>query len=131
MPKDGKPVLTPEKGFFTIKRLIITFNKNTPMFDKIKDVYQLQKMAKELKKELKNTHIEAEVDGVIVIVDGEQEVISITWAEGAESNPKKLQENIVKASNKGIKKAQQIAAEKMKPLMSGMNMPNLPAEEKK
>jgi DNA-binding protein YbaB len=100
------------------------------MFDKIKDVYQLQKMAKELKKELKNTHIEAEVDGVIVIVDGEQEVISITWPEGAESNPKKLQDTIVKASNKGIKKAQQIAAEKMKPLMSGMNMPNLEEEKK-
>jgi len=99
------------------------------MFDKIKDVYQLQKMAKELKKELKNTHIEAEVDGVVVIVDGEQEVISINWNEGAESNPKKLQENIVKASNKGIKKAQSIAAEKMKPLMGSMNMPNLPNEK--
>jgi len=104
----------------TINKDSITFSL---MFDKFKDMYGWQKMAKQLKKELKNTHIEAEVDGVTAIVDGEQELISVTFTEEHSKNPKKLGENLVKAINKGIKKSQQIAAEKMKPLMDGMNMP--------
>jgi len=80
-------------------------------------------MARQLKKELKNTHIEAEVDGVTAIVDGEQELISINFSEEQIQNPKKLADNLVKAINKGIKKSQQIAAEKMKPLMNNMNIP--------
>jgi nucleoid-associated protein EbfC len=93
------------------------------MFDKVKDMYHLQKQARQLKKDLKNTHIEAEVDGVTVVVDGEQEVISVNFGEEAAKNPKKLAENIVKALNKGIKKSQQIAAEKMKPIMGNLNLP--------
>lgn len=93
------------------------------MFDKIKDMYGLQKQARQLKKELKNTHIEAEVDGITVIVDGEQEIISINFADEQAGNPGKLKENLVKALNKAIKKSQQVAAEKMKPLMGGLNIP--------
>ena len=93
------------------------------MFDKVKDLYKLQKQAKEIKKELKNTHIEAESEGVVVIIDGEQEVISVTISEEAAQNPKKLQENLVKAFNKAIKKSQQIAAEKMKGVMGGLGLP--------
>ena len=93
------------------------------MFDKIKDMYGLQKQARQLKKELKNTHIEAEVDGITVIVDGEQEIISINFPDEQTGNPGKLKENLVKALNKAIKKSQQVAAEKMKPLMGGLNIP--------
>lgn len=95
------------------------------MFDKIKDIYQLQKQAKIIKKELKNIHIEAEVDGVIVIIDGEQEVISVTFPETEPVNFKKLGESTAKAFNKAVKKSQQIAAEKMKPIMGNLNMPGL------
>lgn len=94
------------------------------MFDKVKDLYNLQKQAKIIKKELKNIHIEAEVDGVIVLIDGEQEVVGVTLPEN-ETNHKRLGENLVKAFNKAIKKSQQIAAEKMKPIMGGLNMGGL------
>jgi DNA-binding protein YbaB len=93
------------------------------MFDKFKDMYGLQKQARQLKKELKNTHIEAEVDGITVVVDGEQEVVSVTFSEEHAKDPRKLGENLVKAINKAIKKSQQIAADKMKPLMNGLNLP--------
>jgi DNA-binding protein YbaB len=95
------------------------------MFEKIKDIYSLQKQAKEVKKELKNTHVEAEVDGVVAVVDGEQEIISIVFTQDENVNWKRLAENTVKALNKGIKKSQQIAAEKMKPIMGGLNIPGL------
>ena len=95
------------------------------MFDKAKDLYQLQKQAKEIKKELHNTHIEAEVDGVIVIINGEQEIISVSWADDAVNNPKKLNENLVKAFNKALKKSQQIAAERMKGVMGNLGIPGM------
>jgi len=95
------------------------------MLDQAKNLYQLQRQAKEIKKDLKNTHIEAEVEGVIVIIDGEQEVISVTVSEEAHQNHRKLEENLVKAFNKAVKKSQQIAAEKMKPVIGGMGIPGM------
>ena len=92
------------------------------MFDQGKKLLQMQKMAKDVKKELANIHIEADVDGVVVVINGEQEVISVSIPEGATANPQKLAENLVKAFNKAIKKSQQIAAEKMKPVMGNMGL---------
>jgi DNA-binding protein YbaB len=91
------------------------------MFSQMGDMYKLQKEAKKIKKELAKTHIFAEVDGVKVTVTGEQEVISIEFLdETILENPKKLANVLMKATNKAFKKAQQIAAEKMKAIMGGM-----------
>jgi DNA-binding protein YbaB len=97
------------------------------MFEKIKDIYSLQKQARQVKKELKNTHVEAEVDQVVAVVDGEQEIISIVFPQEENTNSKRLAESTVKALNKAIKKSQQIAAEKMKPIMGGLNIPGMGA----
>jgi nucleoid-associated protein EbfC len=92
------------------------------MFGKVRDVYKLQKQAKQIKKELSNIHIEAETDGVIITVNGEMEVISAQIPEELKTaeNSEKLTAAIVSASNKAIKKAQEIAAEKMKGVMGEM-----------
>lgn len=95
------------------------------MFDKIKDIYKLQKQAKEIKKKLKNTHIEAESDGITVIINGEQEVIEIKINDEAMQNKKSLEQNVVKCFNKAVKKSQQIGAEMMKDVMGGLNIPGL------
>ena len=94
------------------------------MFDKAKDMYQLQKKAKAIKKELKNTHIEAEEDGVIVTVNGEQEVISVQISDEAKQGGK-LEESLKKCFNKAVKKSQQVAAELMKDVMGDMNFPGM------
>lgn len=93
------------------------------MFEKAKDLYKLQKQAKEIKKKLKATHIEAEENGVTVTIDGEQEVQSIEISDEAIQNKKKLQESIVKGFNKAIKKSQQIGADLMKEVMGPMGFP--------
>lgn len=92
-------------------------------------MYAIQKQAKVLKKELKNTHIEAEVDGVKVIVTGEQELVSIQitdpmWDEvkGLDYGKKKLEEAVLKATNKAMKKAQEVASAKMKPVWEQMGV---------
>jgi len=95
------------------------------MFDKAKDLYKLQKQAKKIKKQLKNTHIEAEHEGVTVVINGEQEIVSVTLSDDALGNKKQMEDSLVKALNKAIKKSQQIGAELMKDVMGGLNIPGL------
>ncbi len=90
--------------------------------NKFKDLYKLQKQAKEIKKKLQNTHIEAEVEGVTIVVDGQQEVISVSISDDAYTNKKKVELNLVKALNKGIKRSQQFGAEEMKDVMGDMGL---------
>ncbi|KKR05409.1 MAG: hypothetical protein UT33_C0011G0120 [Candidatus Peregrinibacteria bacterium GW2011_GWC2_39_14] len=96
------------------------------MFDKVKDMYKLQKEAKEIKKKLKNIHIEATQDGFTVVMDGEFEVISVTISDeamaDAAKNKKGLEGAILKCLNKATKKAQQVAAEEMKGVMGQMGL---------
>ena len=94
------------------------------MLGKFKDLYKVQKQAKQIKKELKNIHIEAESEGILVTINGEQEVVSIKLPEVIH-DPKKLAENLVKAFNKALKKSQQISADRMKGVMGDMGL-NLP-----
>lgn len=84
-------------------------------------MYNLQKQTKAIKKELKNVHVESGVDGVTVVVTAEQEFVSVSikeenWHElkNSEHGKRKLEEAFLKASNKAMKKAQEIAAAKMK-----------------
>lgn len=95
------------------------------MFEKAKDLYKLQKQAKEIKKKLKSTHIEAEENGVIITINGEQEVQSIEISDEAMENKKKLEESIVKGFNKAIKKSQQIGATFMKEVMGDTGFPGV------
>ncbi len=89
-------------------------------FDQVKDTYKLQKQAKEIKKQLKNIHIEAEHEGVTVTVDGEQTFLECKVAEAILGDAGKIEKGFIEASNKAIKKAQTIGAEKMKDVMGGM-----------
>ena len=97
------------------------------MFGKMKDLYNLQKQAKAVKKDLQNTHIEAEVNGVVVVMNGEMTVVDIRIAEecmarGAISLSKDIKEALAKAK----KKAEQIAAEKMKAVIGeGGGLPGM------
>lgn len=92
------------------------------MLGKIKDMYKLQKQAKEIKKKLKNIHIEAEEKGVTVTVDGEQEIVSIMISDESMQNKSILEKSIKEAFNKALKKSQEIAANEMKAVMGDMGL---------
>jgi len=94
------------------------------MFGQMKDMYKIQKQAKEIKKELSRLHIEAEVEGIIVTINGEQEIVDVKIPEAMRTSPK-LEKLLIEAFNKAMKKAQSIAAEKMKGVMDqmGLNFP--------
>ena len=92
---------------------------------KIRDMYKLQKQAKSIKKKLKNIHIEAEEKGITIVMDGEQNLVSVKIEDEMMSDKTKLEENLKKAFEKGLKKSQQIAAGEMKDVMGDLGLPNM------
>jgi len=92
------------------------------MFQKFKNMYKVQKESKKIKKDLTNTHIEAEVDGVKVVINGQQEIVSIEIPENMLNDKKRVENALIKAFNKAIKRSQQIAADQMKGIMQEMGL---------
>lgn len=97
-------------------------------FNQAKELMKLQQEAQKIQEELSNTHIEAEIDGVVITVDGQLKVIAVVIEDiSILSNKEKLEKAIMEATNKGMKKAQEVAADKMRGVMwqMGLNIPGL------
>lgn len=94
-------------------------------FQQAKDLYKLQKQAKDVKRKLQNIHIEAEENGVKITINGEQEIVNVEIADPAMQDKKKLEESMLACMKKGLKKSQEVAAVNMKDLMDqmGLQMP--------
>jgi len=90
------------------------------VFDKARDMYWLQKQAKQAKKQLKSIHVEAECRGVTVVVDGEQKVVSVAIAP--EVPREKIAEFLKDALNRALAKSQVVAAEKMQGVMGELGL---------
>lgn len=94
-------------------------------FDQMKMVAKLQKAQKELKKEI--VEVEAGDGAVVVQITGELKVksVKIDPAYVDVDDIEQLEHWIEIAIRDGMAKAQELAAEKMKPLMGGMNLPGM------
>lgn len=88
------------------------------MLDQMKMVAQMKKMQDELKKTL----IEAQAGAVTVVVTGELKVkdVTIDPDEVDLDDIEQLEKDIKDALREAMNKAQEVAAEKMKPLMGGL-----------
>lgn len=90
-------------------------------FKQARDMFRIQRQAKQIKKELKNIHVEAESNGVKVIVSAEQKVLSV---EIAESVPhQRIGEYLMDALNRALSKAQIVSAERMQAVMGELGLP--------
>ena len=95
----------------------------------MRDMYTLQKKAKQMQKELKDLEIEGRSEGgeVTVVVSGEMKIISIDIAEHMLDPRQKSQlENLVKETvAKALTTAQNESASRMQPLLKDMNFPGM------
>ena len=92
-------------------------------YNKAKELMQLQQQMQKIKKELSNTHIEAEVDGVVITVDGEMKIVKTEIEDTTLlSDQKRLEAAITEAANKGVKKAQEVAASQMQSIAKDMGI---------
>lgn len=97
-------------------------------YSKAKDLMKLQQEASKIQNELSNIHIEAESDGFVVTIDGQMKCVKVEIEdETLLSNKTRLEKAALEAINKGLKKSQEIAAEKMKGVMGnmGLNFPGM------
>jgi len=97
-------------------------------YKQAQELMKLQQQATKIQDELSNTHIEAEFDGVVVTVDGQLKVVSVVIEDSSILKDQSKLENAIKeATNKGMKKAQEVAADRMRGIMSqmGMNIPGM------
>lgn len=99
------------------------------VFEKFKKLYELQKQAKSIQRDLRNTEIVAQsADGKVkVVLNGEQKIEKIEISEDLLVPEKKrfLESSLVRVIQDGISKAQKIAAEKAKEVMGGLGLPGL------
>ena len=97
----------------------------------MKQLYDMQKKAKAIQKELKETEIEAKSadGGVTVVFNGEIHIVNISIEESAlnPENRRKLEQDIKNTIAQAISKAQTIAADKAKTMMGdlGINLPGM------
>ncbi len=97
------------------------------MFDKMKQLMEMQKKMQEMKRQLEETDFEVtSSDGSVkVMMNGAQEVKSVTIQGEINAAGKNSLEQAVKdAYNKALKQSHKIAAEKMKGMV-GMDLPGM------
>jgi DNA-binding protein YbaB len=100
-------------------------------YSKAGEMMKLQQQAMKVKKELENTHIESEVNGLVITFNGEMKAEKVefetdTLVSGMNGSQKaELEKAILESINKGITNSQKVAADKMQGVMGAMGM-NLP-----
>jgi len=94
-----------------------------PNFQQMKDLWKLQKEAKKMQKELRETVVEAEGEGgkIKIEINGEQTVQKIEIDESLlkPENKTNLEKSLVHTLQEGNKAVQKIAAQKGKSMMGG------------
>jgi DNA-binding protein YbaB len=89
-------------------------------FADIRNSFKLQQQAKQIRKELKNIHVEAEAQGVKVIVSAEMEVVEVIIDPTVTLD--RVPALLKDAMNRAIKKAQLISSERMQGMMDQMGI---------
>lgn len=90
-------------------------------FSQARDMFRLQREAKRVKKDLQKIQVEADADGVGVVVSGEQEILQITITP--EVPRERIPVLLKDALNRAMKKAQVVSAEKMQGVYKEMGLP--------
>jgi DNA-binding YbaB/EbfC family protein len=97
------------------------------MFDKMKQLMQMQKKMQEMKRQLQETDFEVtSSDGSVkVMMNGAQEVKGVSiQGEISAAGKSNLEQAVKDAYNKAVKQSQRIASEKMKDVM-GTDLPGI------
>lgn len=99
------------------------------MFDKAKQLYDLQKKARAVQKELKETIVEARAANGLVLVEfnGEQHIqkVQIDASLLRPENKIDLEKALQQAVAEAVSRVQAIAAEKMKVIAGDLNLPGM------
>ena len=94
----------------------------------VQELMKLQQQAQKVQAELDNIHIEAESQGFVITLNGQLKAIKVEIEDATLlQDQAKLEAAALEAINKGMKKAQEIAAQKMQEVMGdlGLKLPGM------
>ncbi len=97
------------------------------MFDKMKDLLEMQRKMQEIKRELDNANFDiTSPDGLVrITMNGSQEVKEVVIRDNFQESEKvNLERSLKDTFNRSIKRSQELAAQKMKDI-TGFNLPGL------
>lgn len=97
------------------------------MFDKMKQLMQMQKKMQEMKRQLEETEFEVtSADGKVkVVMNGAQEVRAVSiQGEISAAGKSNLEQAVKDVYNRAVKQLQKITSEKMKNVV-GMDLPGM------
>jgi len=98
------------------------------MFDKMKQLFELQGKMKAVKKELESSIVEVESNNgqIKIVISGDQKIKSLEIADAliVKENKTDLCRDLASCFNEAVRKSQNLAASKMKEV-SGINIPGL------
>lgn len=97
------------------------------MFGKMKDLYDFQKKAREIQKQLRAETIEKEVGAVKIAINGEQKIQSVEIDPEMIDLDKisELEGDVKSAVEQAIAESQKIAGDKMKDITGGLGLPGM------
>lgn len=99
------------------------------MFDKMKQLFDMQKKAKEIKRQLSEMQVDVErLNGKIKMsFDGEQNIkdLQIDKELLKEDNKSFLEDNLKQCINEASSKIKRIMIDKMKDSLGGLNIPGM------
>ena len=102
------------------------------MFNKLKDMGNLAKKAKEMRdqmkdvqRELKTLTIQNDENGIKVVMTGEIEITSLTISDELLTKKDQLENNLKKIINKTAQQAKNLASEKLSVISKGLDIPGL------
>jgi DNA-binding protein YbaB len=86
------------------------------MFNKLKQFKDLRSKAKELQNALKEEKVEVEKGGILIIMDGNQEVVSYSIKDPSilkSENKNEIESKFKEVTNTAIEKTKKVMAQKM------------------
>jgi len=89
-------------------------------FSELRNSFKFQRQAKQVQKQLKNIHVEAESPGIKVVISAAMEVVSIDVSP--EVPAEKVGPLLTDALNRALKKAQVVSAERMQGVMGDIGI---------
>jgi len=96
------------------------------MLDQMKKLMEMKKQADRIKRDLEATQVEAVgTPGIKIMINGAQEFKSIELDFNVlnKDNKESLEKAFLKSANEAVSKSQAVAAQKMKSLAGGLNIP--------
>lgn len=90
-------------------------------YSKMWELMKMQQEMAKIQKELENTLVESEVDGLVITFNWKMEVEKVEFEDTSIiGNKEALEKAILEATNKWLKESQRIAGERMQGVMQGM-----------